>query len=235
MTAHRAEVDRADDIDAGISQLPGEGGQRTRFVVKADDEDGPARADVSALHDRLPRLHRLVDDQAHVRSPARRFGADRVDVDARIAQDRRELRELPRPVRDLHVDLDHVPLPTDIGGRGYKGYAPSSGGKSLMGCPSLPDRFDALHTRLRRDSGSELGGFDFLLSGYPGDARRPPSARPGDGRRMGGASQRRVEAVARVELVPGRLEVSSRARIATGTSWTTSRSRARMSSGPTAN
>jgi len=44
MTTHGAEVNRADDIDAGISQLPGEGGQRARFVVKADDEDGPHRA-----------------------------------------------------------------------------------------------------------------------------------------------------------------------------------------------
>src|SRR3989475_7413422 len=123
----------------------------------------------------------LVDDQAHIRSPARRLGADRVDVDARISQDRRELRELPRPVRDLQVNLDHVPLRTDIGGRGYKGYAPSAGGKYLMGGPSLPDPFDALHTCLRRDSGSELGAFDFLLPGCPGDARRAPSARSGDG------------------------------------------------------
>src|SRR2546425_1451140 len=109
MPAHGAEMNRADDIDPGVAEFSGEGSEGPGFVVQAHDEDGPRRARVAALHDRLPRLHWLIHNQAHVRSPARGFGADRVDVDPRLSENRGEFRELPRPVRDLEVDLDHVP------------------------------------------------------------------------------------------------------------------------------
>src|SRR6058998_1334555 len=65
----------------------------------------------------------------------------------------------------------------------------------------------ALHPRLRRDPGPRHGAFRFVLPRCLGDAGRPASARPGNRRRMGGASQHRVEADARAELVPGRLQV----------------------------
>src|SRR5207245_11589903 len=77
--------------------------------IGAPDGDGPLWDLLATLHDRLPRLHRLIHDQAYVRAPACGFGTDRVDVDPRLSENRGEFRKLPRPVRDLHVDLDHVP------------------------------------------------------------------------------------------------------------------------------
>src|SRR5438093_9268943 len=109
MPAHGAEMNRADDIDPGVTKFSGEGREGSRLVVEPHDKHGPRRARVATLHDRLPRLHPLIHDQTHICSPAGGFGADRVDVDPRFSENRGEFRELPRPVRDLHVDLDHVP------------------------------------------------------------------------------------------------------------------------------
>src|SRR5207247_11378001 len=137
MATHGAEMNRADDIDPGIAEFPGEGGEGSGLVVEAHDEHGSRGACVPAFHHRLPRLHRLVHDQAQIRSSARGFGADRVDVDPRVSQDRGELREFPGSIGEVHVTLDHVPLPRDIALRGYKRCAPSFGGKSLMRCGVL--------------------------------------------------------------------------------------------------
>src|SRR2546427_5872447 len=153
MPAHRAEMDRADDIDPGVAQFSGEGSEGPGLVVKAHDEDGPHRARVAALHDRLARLHRLIHDQAHIRSAARGFGTDRIDVDPRLSENRGEFRELPRPVRDLHVDLDHVPRREDIALGGYKRCAPSSGGRYCL--------WDAERSPIRSpcDTHSRTSGF----------------------------------------------------------------------------
>src|SRR5437899_6670233 len=134
MATHGAEMNHADDIDPGIAEFPGEGGEGSGLVVEAHDEHGSHGAGVAAFHHRLPRLHRLVHDQAHIRSSARGFAADRVDVDPRLSQDRGELREFPGSIGEVHVNLDHVPLPRDIAVRGYKHCAPSFGGESLMRC-----------------------------------------------------------------------------------------------------
>src|SRR2546426_652887 len=73
-----------------------------------------------------------------------------------------------------------------------------------------PSDSHALHPRLCRDPGPRHGSFHFVLPRCLGDAGRPASACPGNRGRMGGASQHRVEADARAELVPERLQVLCR-------------------------
>src|SRR2546427_3856955 len=152
MPAHSAEMNRADDIDSCVAEFSGEGCEGPGLVVEPHDEDGPHRAGVAAFHDRLPRLHRLIHNQAHIRSPARGFSADRVDVDSRLSENRGEFRELPGPVRDLHVDLDHVPS-----GRTWQCEATSVARRRVAADGLWDAEFSSV--RLRCDTHSRMSGF----------------------------------------------------------------------------
>src|SRR2546430_1448224 len=233
MPAHGAEMDRADDIDPGVAQFSGEGSEGPGLVVKAHDEDGPHRARVAALHDRLARLHRLIHDQAHIRSAARGFGTDRVDGDRRFSENRGEVRELPRPVRDLHVDLDHVPS-----GRAWQCEATSVARRRvaadcLWDAESLPVGFSCATPSSMSGSRSATWIVPFRSTAMSWGCRSSGvsmSRKPGaNGRSFAASGRSRCSSRTGTRTPPGSLPDP----IATGTSWTTSRSSARMSSGPT--
>src|SRR6267378_4117529 len=140
MPADCAEVNRTHDVHALIAELSRKGGERSRLVIEAHDKHGPRRACVARFHESLARLHRLIDDQAHVRPPACRLGADRVDVDSCVTEDRGELREFSGTVRHVDVDLDHAPPSSEIAFRGYKRFPPSKTENSLSGRARLSNR-----------------------------------------------------------------------------------------------
>ena len=101
-----SELDRADHVDAGIPEPLRECREGTGFVFESDDEDRPRRAGISVFHQRLAGLHWLARDQADIGPAGHGLRADRIDVDAGLAEDRRELREFARTIGHVDVNLD---------------------------------------------------------------------------------------------------------------------------------
>src|SRR5204863_419723 len=133
-----AKVDRADHVDAGIPEPLRERREGSGLVFESDDEDGPRRTGISVLHQRLAGLHGLARDQAHIGPAPHGLRADRIDVDAGLPEDRRELREFARTIRHVDVNLDQCFLPRSrIAFRAYKRCVPSPGGEFLILLPRI--------------------------------------------------------------------------------------------------
>src|SRR5436190_21751340 len=229
-----AEVDRADHVDAGIPEPLRERREGSGLVFESDDEDGPRRAGISVLHQRLAGLHGLARDQADIGPAPHGLRADRIDVDAGLPEDRRDLREFARTIRHVDVNLDQCFLPRSrIAFRAYKRCVPSPGGESLILLRRIRRLDDAIPTDVRGTSGPRHRAVAGVLSRHPRHAGGPAR----------GCRKPRASGSSFGVRVPGSYSNSTGTRKAPNSSrdptaaampWITSPSIARTSKAPTA-